>query len=147
MQAISATFRRLLSLALALALAGGVVACRSLPAKGEKGQEAAAPAPEPMRLPTGTVELVDEAGGFVLIRSGRGLVLEPGTVLTIHGDRGEEVATVSVSPAKKGPFLTADIVAGTPLRGQTSTMAHLPATGGPNPFPTGPDDGAVQVLE
>jgi hypothetical protein len=142
-------------LLLALSFAGGLASCRALPKLGrEKGAEEAAavkpeaPAPAATLLPTGTVELVDEAGGFVLIRSGRGLQLEPGTMLTIHGDQGEAVATVSVSPARKGPFLTADIVAGSPRKGQRATMAYSPETGRPTPFPSGYEDpNAIQVLE
>ncbi len=101
-----------------------------------------------MRLPVGTVELVDEAGEFVLVRSRRGLQLEPGSHLTIHGDQGETVATVSVSPARKGPFLTADIVSGSPKKGQRATAPYSAGASPPPPFP-GPADtpDAIQILE
>ncbi len=140
-------------LVLPLAFAGGLAGCRTLSPKS--GDAAADPAPSPSggrqatTLPIGTIDLVDASGGFVLIRSSRQFQIEPGTMLTVHGDQGEEVATVSVSPARKGVFLTADIVAGMPRKGQQTTMQYEP----PAPETSDPYDGggadpnAIQVLE
>jgi hypothetical protein len=105
-----------------------------------------------MKIPIGTVHLVDTAGNFVLIRSSRMLLLEPDTMITVFDDRGDIAATLKVSPARKGAFLTADILSGTPKTGQQAVMDYDPvkrsdpaAAGG-----TGQGAGAasdIQVLE
>lgn len=156
MQAISGASRLLLAASLTAGLAG----CRALGTKegasergGATADGAAAGGEEVAQgttLPVGVVQHVDAGARFVLIRSGRGFQIEPGTILTIRGDRGEGVATVKVSPARKGAFLTADFVEGIPSTGQTATLEHRPpaASGGAAPFdPAAPDAGAVQILE
>ena len=77
-----------------------------------------------MKIPIGTVHLVDTAGNFVLIRSSRMLMIEPDTLITVFDDRGEIAATLKVSPARKGSFLTADILSGIPKTGQLS-LIHI----------------------
>jgi len=138
-----------------LAALGG---CRTT--AGKKGSDAtedgtaataqdAAPAP-PMTLPVGVVHHVDEASRFVLIRSSRGLQLESGTVLTIHGAQGQASARVEVSPARKGSFLTADFLDGLPGQGQQVTMEYqrAPLANSPADAIAGvADASAVQVLE
>ncbi len=76
------------------------------------------------------------------------LQIEPGTMLTVHGNQSEPSATVKVSPARKGSFLTADLVQGTPKPGQTVTMEYAPA-GNPAPAPVVPlaPDSDLQILE
>lgn len=156
MQAISGVSRLLLAASLTAGLAG----CRALGTKegasepgGAAAGGAAAGGEEVARgttLPVGVVQHVDADARFVLIRSSRGFQIEPGTILTIRGNRGEGVATVKVSPARKGAFLTADFVEGIPSTGQTATLEHLPpaASGGADPFvPAASDAGAVQILE
>lgn len=95
------------------------------------------------KIPVGTIHHVDPAGGFVLIRSSRLLQIEPGTTISVHGDDGMPVASVEVSPARKGQFLTADILNGTPLVGQRTLMEYAP----PAPGAPAPGDDDIQVLE
>lgn len=155
MQAISAVFR----IFVAVLLVGGLGSCRTLESLGGREAEAAAeaqdgaeptaPAAAATILPVGVVHHVDEAGGFLLIRSSRGLQIEAGTPLTVRGEQGEPVASLRVSPARKGSFLTADILEGVPQKGQTATMEHRP-----EPFGAAgvaaedfSDPNAIQVLE
>ncbi len=85
----------------------------------------------------------------MLIRSSRGLQLEPGTVLSLHGSHGETTARVEVSPARKGPFLTADFIDGLPAKGQQVTMIYQRPSPGTSVDPFAPVSApdAVQVLE
>lgn len=127
---------------------------------GKKGGDAAAdeapatardsPPGPPMTLPVGLVHHVDETARFVLIRSGRGLQLEPETILTVHGDQGETVARLKVSPARKESFLTADFLEGVPRKGQQVTMEYQSPPHEPAAAPSIPDasdPNAIQVLE
>lgn len=107
------------------------VGCRTLPfgkaAATEEKESATSediPATPTAVLPVGVVEHVDAAGEFVLIRSRRGTQFEPDSILTIYSDSGQAVARVKVSPARKGPFLTADIVDGTPAVGNPVTADY-----------------------
>ncbi len=150
MQAFSSLGRALL---VAL-LAGGLVACRTLSKKkapeaaGAPPSGAASPASSTV-LPVGIVHHVDPGGGFVLVRSSRSFRIEPGTVLTVRGEQGETTARLEVGPARKGAFLTADILDGAPEAGRHVTLDYAPAPfegGGASALGTdGPD--AVQVLE
>lgn len=128
--------------------------CETLSLKGKKSEEKEAETKEVadpvLKIPIGTVHHVDTAGGFVLIRSSRTLLIEPGTVITTFTDQGEVAATLEVSPARKGQFLTADIRNGIPKTGQQAVMDYDPAsrtaplkegTVGPSP------GGDIQVLE
>jgi len=125
--------------------------CKTLSWKKDAAAPAAVeetPAPPAMRIPVGMIHHVDPAGGFVLIRSSRLLQIEPGTVISVLGDDGEPVASVEVSPARKGQFLTADIRSGTPLAGQRTLMDYAPTAPGaaaPTAGSAGGDD--IQVLE
>lgn len=141
---------------LAAILCTGIAGCRTLPwpkdkEKGAATDEPESPAPRPATtLPVGTVHLVDENAGFVLIRSSRVLQIEPGTMLQVHGNQGEVVATLEVSPARKGSFLTGDLRWGAPKKGQQVTMDYLPPAAGSQeaaPFPSASDPNAIQVLE
>lgn len=139
-------------LAILVVSAGIVVSCRSLPGLKKKQDEQTEAAPAeaaaaPMTLPVGSVHLVDPSGGFVLIRSSRGLALEPGTTLDLLGDGGDPVGQVRVSPARKGPFLTADIVSGTPRVGQRVTLEYRRGRFPPGEPPAEDDPNAIQVLE
>lgn len=144
-------------LVLAAILSTGIAGCRTLPWPGgkEKGDAAsgdAAPTPPQAAatLPVGVVHHLDENAGFVLVRSSRALQIEPGTTLQVHGNGGEVVATLEVSPARKGPFLTADVRWGTPAKGQQVTMDYRPPDPESReaaPFPTAADPNAIQVLE
>jgi hypothetical protein len=109
-----------------------------------------APAINSGKLPIGVVELVDGGGGFVLIKSSRMVAIEPESILDVIGDGGVVVAQVKISPARKGQFLTADIVSGMPVKGQsvlstyqTSSPVESAPGGGGSPGP----GGDIQVLE
>lgn len=141
---------------LAAILSTGIAGCRTVPWPGGKEkvaatEDAASPPPQAAAtLPVGLVHHFDENARFVLVRSSRALQIEPGTTLQVHGNQGDVVATLEVSPARKGPFLTADVRWGTPVKGQQVTMDyHPPDPESPEvaPFPTGPDPNAIQVLE
>lgn len=138
-----------------LAVAGG---CRTIGGKKTEvaGVEAAETNPSkpdagaPMILPVGVVDHVDEVARFVLIRSSKGLQLEPDTILTVHGNQGQSVSRVKVSPARKGAFLTADFIEGLPAKGQQVTMEYQRTAPGAATTSSTPgilDPNAVQVLE
>jgi len=116
--------------------------------KDESGQEAS-PGPElaSMQLPVGRVHMVRKNGGFVLIRSTRHLQLEPGKEIRTFDSEGAQTATLEVSPARKGQFLTADIVRGKPKAGDQAIMDYSPEA--PEPGGTIEAGGGeeTQVLE
>ncbi len=151
MQVPSAIIRFFLATVLALVLPG----CKTLSLKKDAATDNETPAaieesPEPpsMKIPVGTIHHVDPAGGFVLIRSSRILQIEPGTIISVLGDDGTPIGSVEVSPARKGQFLTADILSGTPLAGQRTLMEYAqPLSGAPAPVPGGAGDDEIQVLE
>jgi hypothetical protein len=121
------------------------VSCRLLPKNQEaveKNIEAARNAP--VKIPVGTVHLVNMAEGFVLIRSSRFLDVEPDRELLVAGTDGVEIAKLRVSPARKGSFMTADILYGTPQVGNHVLMEHR-STAAVNQ-PTGSSND-IQVLE
>jgi hypothetical protein len=129
--------------------------CKTLSLKADKKEEPpaeakAAPETPAMKIPIGTVHLVDTAGNFVLIRSSRMLMIEPDTLITVFDDRGEIAATLKVSPARKGSFLTADILSGIPKTGQQAVMDYDPAKRSDPASAGGTGQGAasdIQVLE
>jgi len=127
--------------------------CKTLPVKGGKSKkpaETTTGAPKEMKLPIGTIHHVDAEGGFVLIQSGRTYKIDPDTEITAIGDAGEVTSVLKVSQARKGPFLSADILNGIPKTGQKVLMdyTHSPAS---NPFESGTPENSpgseVQVLE
>jgi predicted small secreted protein len=128
--------------------------CATLPGKKGKGKDsepaAAKPEPPVMKIPVGTIHHVDAGGEFVLIRSSRLLQIEPDTMITVFGNQGETTATLKVSPARKGQFLTADIISGNPVAGQQTAMDYT-ASRQADPAPGGvPGSGGgndIQVLE
>ena len=129
--------------------------CKTLSLKEDKKEETPDEAQEAaespaMKIPIGTVHLVDTAGNFVLIRSSRMLLIEPDTMITVYNDQAEISATLKVSPARKGSFLTADILSGVPKTGQQAVMDYDPAKRS-DPGAAGvPGQGAasdIQVLE
>ncbi|MCB1229229.1 MAG: hypothetical protein KDN19_03120 [Verrucomicrobiae bacterium] len=70
--------------------------------------------PIPQKLPIGSVHLVHEAGGFVLIRTGRTTEIKPEADLVTFDEQGRPTGKLKLSPERKGAFLAADIVEGHP---------------------------------
>ena len=67
--------------------------------------------------PIGEVAMVNTPARFVLIDHGPAMNLPAaGTELVIRGDNGE-TARVKVAAERKRPFITADIMSGTPSQG------------------------------
>ncbi len=97
---------------------------------GEIGQGA------PTRVLGGTIRLVRDSLGFVLIKSAGSGDPPMGSILAVHrsGDR-EPVAELRLSPEKKMGFIVADIVSGKPEVGDTVlwSMPDAPPTPGPAP--------------
>ena len=76
------------------------------------------PAIVSLRSPVGEVAIVNLARRFVLIDIGRAASLPPiGAELSAKNPDGEESARLRVTPEQRPPFITADIVSGTPERG------------------------------
>lgn len=119
-----------------------------LPFTREKEAEVEVPEPEPavMKIPIGTIHHVDPEAGFVLIRTSRMSDVEPDTKVTVYGNGGVMSAVLTTGGARKGQFVTADIVEGMPVRGEQCIMDYTPPRPG---VPEGEqaDDDDVQVLE
>jgi len=66
----------------------------------------------------GEITVVNRESNFVLIDvSGRSSPPDPGTELTAISEAGEG-SRLKVSPERKRPFVTADVLSGNPKRGQ-----------------------------
>lgn len=79
---------------------------------GKKNDPAKISAPAPRRV--GTVAVVN--GGFVLVDVGTLYSPAPGTALKCLAS-GQETAVLAVSPERRPPFITADIIRGAPRAG------------------------------
>lgn len=64
----------------------------------------------------GTVALVNQTAGFVLIDVGTLYTPGAGKILKCYSG-GQETSEVSTTPERKMPFISADIVKGTPGQG------------------------------
>lgn len=100
-----------------------------------------------MKIPVGKVHLVDQEGRFVLIRSSKVLKVEPGTFITLFDQSGHPAGTVKASPARRGAFLTADIVEGNPMVGQQALMDFSAEKAMEKPEGPAMSDDDIQVLE
>lgn len=126
------------------------VGCQSLKSdKEDETTEDSARTPGEMKIPVGTIHMVDPAGRFVLIRSSRTFQAETGTEMTSYASGGVATARFQVSPARKGAFLTADIVDGNPEKGEQVLMDYRqPSAASPGEAQPDVDPGSeVQVLE
>ena len=96
-------------------------------ARGRLGEKAA-----------GEIAYADAAGGFVLIRALTGVTIPPGTELECLRD-GSVAAKVTTTPEKKGHYVAADVVSGSPAAGD----AVVPVGGvlPPPPVPVASADG------
>jgi predicted small lipoprotein YifL len=70
----------------------------------------------------GEVSYVDEESGFILIRQSTGRKIPASTPLLAKNPTGTITARLLASPAAKGSFIAADIVSGTPERGNPILM-------------------------
>lgn len=96
---------------LLLAVCAGLSACAT-PNKPPKNALPTTPQP---RL-VGTVALVNQESGFVLVDVGTSYVPGPGkTLKCLLG--GKETAELKTTPEQKIPFISADIMKGTPAKG------------------------------
>jgi len=120
--AVTSNFPSLRLSGLVLALAAGT-SCRTLRDGGDP-DALAAEAPQAMKIPVGTVHLAQPGSGFVLIRTARFLPLEAGTKLTSVNAQGVETAWLEASEARKGSFLTADVLGGTAAAGEQVLMDY-----------------------
>jgi len=97
----------------------------------------------PMKLPVGPVHFVHPDGEFVLIRSGSRMAIQEGQEITTYAPDGRPSARLTVSPARKGPFLVADIVEGVPSVGDQALVVHSLQ----RELAGSSDENEVQVLE
>lgn len=121
--------------------------CRTTSPENQEDQNEPAEAPRDRstKLPIGTIHLVDQGGEFVLIKTSRFNDVEPDSELVVMDERGREVARLSPNRARKGDFLTADILYGVPQAGNHVLVIHRPR---PVESPAGASPGdEIQVLE
>jgi hypothetical protein len=90
--------------------------------KDEALQVAAQDAPKETKTPlnsnaVGEVSYVDAESGFILIRQASGQRIVPSTALLSKSSSGSITAKLMSSTATKGSFVAADILSGTPERG------------------------------
>lgn len=122
--------------------------CKTTSSRKEKQLEEAAAAwrNQTTKIPIGTIHLVDTEGGFVLIRSSRFLDVRPDQELIVTGSDGSETGRLRASAARKGSFLTADLLHGSPQAGNHVLMEHRPAAAEERRSGQ-PDRDEIQVLE
>ena len=89
--------------------------CASFHHKKKPAVAVEAPAPAAPQL-VGTVTLVREDHQFVLIQTSPLFTPDVGQALKCMSN-GQETAILTVSPERSHPFITADVVRGTPRRG------------------------------
>jgi len=130
-----------------LLLLGGLGGCRTTSSEeqAEKREAAESMRNQVTKIPVGTIHLVDPDGAFVLIRSSRFTDVDLDSELLVMDQGGTEIAKLRMSPARKGSFLTADILYGAPQRGNHVLMIHRPRTEIPTTGTTPSDE--IQVLE
>jgi hypothetical protein len=109
-------------------------------------EEAKPQLPTPQKLPVGSVHLVHESGGFVLIRTSRSATIPPEADLLTYDNGGRPTGKLRLSPERKGAFLTADIVEGRPNANDRVVMFSYLDEKGQMQF-GGPDPDQGEVLE
>jgi hypothetical protein len=73
--------------------------------------------PPPDAVQIGTIDMVNPEGKFVLIHSPARTSPPANSVLEVRSAVGQS-AKVQLTPERKGSYLTADIVSGTPAKGE-----------------------------
>ena len=117
-------------------------------AEKEQRENGERPLAEAMQIPIGTVHMVDQDGKFVLIRSSRTTSVDPDTQIITYGPDATMSSHLKISPARKGAYLTADLVDGIPSVGDMVMIVHTIRK--PSPAGFGEDESGsiqVQVLE
>ena len=112
----------------------------------QEPQKPALPSAQALQIPIGTVHMVDQVGKFILIKSSRTTSLEPDAQIIAYGPNAQMSSHLKASPARKGAYLTADLIEGIPSVGDMVMMVKSmskPAEGAA-PGSTGSN---VQVLE
>ena len=125
------------------------ISCQAVPKDHNKagGVEQAAGL-TPIQLPIGIVHMVDPGGSFVLIQSSRFLPVEPGASIVSVSINGIETAQLVGSSARKGQFITADIISGRPGVGDRAVMTDVAKVDKPASDPLSQRRHSdVQVLE
>lgn len=127
---------RLTSLLLALALTVTVTGCQAIAnfklrkvAKDQKDE------PEGLKA-IGTVEMVNPEAGFVIVHTMSNVPVAPGTELTAVSGDGQ-TSKLKVTPERKSIFITADIVSGAPVKGDTVLVGPSPASAAQSQQPGG----------
>ncbi len=134
-------------------LATTMVACQSFPGIGEtpgsakvkegRFDQADLPAAGAIQIPVGTVHLVNSEENFCLIKSNQVAEVEPDTRLYVYGSDAKLSSLIKVTPARKGSFITADLMEGVPSEGDMVMMIHTMK----DPDDTSGDEEEMQVLE
>ena len=84
----------------------------------------------PKRLEIGIVHLVHTQGRFVLIQASRQTELPPRTEMLTYNPGGRPTGKLRLSPERKGAFLVADIVQGSPNALDTVEIFGIEDAGG-----------------
>jgi hypothetical protein len=140
-------FSAIYAFILGVIVLSGLVGCKTIN-QDKGGKPGLEGFDAPTKIPVGSLHVVRPGEGFVLIRSTRFLQVEPGTDLVTYGNGGAETSRLRVSPARKGQFVTADIISGMPQVGDQALMDYvagpLNAAGGPT---SNPENDEIQILE
>lgn len=78
--------------------------------------------------PVGVIELVNADAQFVIVHLNANAPVPAGTELTSLNATGQP-AKLKVTPERKNIFITADIVSGSPQKGDSVLRGNVPATG------------------
>ena len=95
---------------------------RQKPKPAETSPEAA------KAVPVGVIELVNADAHFVIVHLNANVPLPAGTELTSLNATGQ-TAKLKVTPERKNIFITADIVSGSPQKGDNVLQGNVPAVG------------------
>ncbi len=102
-----------ITICLCLCVAAG---CATKPAKGRKNAAPQKTASAPEHRLVGTIVMVNTQQNFVLIDTDTAAPAEDGTALKSFSN-GTETGVLAVSPQHRPPFMIADIVSGSPQKG------------------------------
>lgn len=105
---------RTLLILLALLTLAQCQVLRKIKARNHKSTSATTEQPSAQAV--GKVEMVNPDDHFVLARLNMNLVMAPGTEITLLNESGQ-MAKAKITPERKGVFITADIVSGSPAKG------------------------------